>query len=398
MLNGTRVTRRQLLRNAAVAGAGLAGLVAAGCGTTSAPANPAQSTAPGSTPASPAQGAAPATSSWDALLAAGRAEGKVVVSGPPDPGASTKIPDGFKKFAGIDLEYLAGNSSQLASRIQSERAAGQYSMDVSLAGADTVYGTFLANGWLEPLKPALILPEVVDGRLYRTGEPWFRDPEKRMVMQVFNSATVSLLTLNTQLVSPDEFKDSSSLLDPRWQGKICAYDPGVNGAGIAIASAVYVTKGKEYATELFRGQKVALSRDYQQVADWVAHGNYPIGIGVTHQYLVEYYQAGIPLKEMNVSDIPQTLAGGFGLVCLWTNAPHPNAAKVFVNWIASKDGMALYGPLDNGAPVRNDVDPTWLLPEQVPQPGAKYFDTYDRDYVLTQRQEARDFFASILHS
>jgi iron(III) transport system substrate-binding protein len=388
------MNRRQLLRNVLFVGAGVAGAVAVGCGAApapaSTPASPAQS--------APAQGATPAASGWDTLMAAGKAEGKVVVSGPPDPGASTRIPDAFKKFSGIDMEYLAGSSSQLASRIQSERAAGQYSMDVSLSGADTVYGTFLANGWLEPLKPVLILPEDVDGRLYRTGEPWFRDPEKRMVMQIFNSGTASLMTLNTQLASPDEFKDSSSLLDPRWQGKICAYDPGVNGAGLATASAIYVAKGKEYATQLFKGQNAVLSRDYQQVADWVAHGSYPIGIGVSHQYLAEYYKAGIPLKEMNLPDIPQTLGGGFGLVNLWTNAPHPNAARVFVNWIASKDGVTLYGEIDGQVPVRNDVDPTWVAPDQIPQAGGQYFDTYDPDYVLTKRQEARDYYASILHS
>ncbi len=366
-------------------GAGLAGVAAVACGASAAPPAPTQ----------PA--VAPGTLTWDALLAAGKADAKVVVSGPPDPGASTKLPEAFKKFSGIDMEYLAGNSSQLASRIQSERAAGQYTIDVSLSGSDTVYGTFLANNWLDPLKPALLLPEVLDGKLYRTGEPWFRDPEKRMVMQIFNSATPLLMTVNTELVSPDEFKDSSSLVDPRWQGKMCAYDPGVNGAGIAIASAIYVSKGKDYATQLFKGQQVVLSRDYQQVADWVAHGSYPVGIGVGHQYLVQYYSAGIPLKEMNLPDIPRTTGGGFGLVNLWSKAPHPNAARVFANWIASKEGVTVFGQLEGAVPVRNDVDPTWAIPEQVPQAGASYFDTYDPDYVLTKRQEARDFFASILH-
>lgn len=375
-------TRRQVLGTLVLTGVGA---LASACGSTTAP--PAASTVTG----------AAAAPTWDTILTGARKEGKVVVSGPPDPGASTSLPGAFKKFAGIDMEYLAGNSSQLASRIQSERAAGQYTMDVSLAGADTVYGTFLANGWLAPIKPILLLPEDMDGHLYRTGEAWFRDPQHQVVMQIFNSATNQLLALNTSLVSPDEFKDSSSLLDPRWQGKMCTYDPGVNGAGIATASAVYVTKGEDYAAQLYKGQGVVLSRDYQQVADWVAHGNYPIGIGITHQYLAQFYQAGIPLKEMNVPDIPQTLAGGFGLVNLWTNAPHPNAAIVFVNWIASKDGVSVYGPIENGVPVRNDVDPTWVLPEQVPQPGGKYFDTYDPVYVLTKRQEARDFFAALLH-
>ena len=63
---------------------------------------------------------------------------------------------GRSKRPGIDVEYLGGNSSQLASRIQSERAAGQYTIDVSMGGADTFYRTFLDNGWLEPIKPVLI--------------------------------------------------------------------------------------------------------------------------------------------------------------------------------------------------------------------------------------------------
>jgi hypothetical protein len=38
-----------------------------------------------------------------------------------------------------------------------------------------------------------------------------------------------------------------------------------------------------------------------------------------------------------------------------------------------------------------------VLPDQVPQSGGQYFDTYDPDYVLTKRAEARDFYAGILH-
>src|SRR5919202_1859384 len=364
--------------------AGWTAVAAAACSTSPAPASP--TAAP----------AAPSASGWDTLVAAAKNEGKVVVSGPPDPGASTRIPEAFKQRFGIDLEYLAGNSSQLASRIQGERAAGQYTMDVSLSGADTVYGTYLQNNWLEPLKLNLLLPEVVDGSKWRTGEPWFRDPEKRMGMQVFKTPSPYLLTINTSMVSPEELTDSSALTDPKWQGKIGAYDPSVNGAGIAIASAIYVSKGKDYAAQLYQGQKPALSRDYSQVADWVAHGSYPIVLGVTHQYLVQYIQAGIPIKEMNLPDIPQVTGGGFGLVNLWNNAPHPNAARVFANWIASREGMTLYGQIDGEVPVRADVDATWVPADQVPKQGVSYFDTYDYDYVTTRRLQARDYFASIL--
>src|SRR5438067_2247108 len=93
MLERVQMTRRQLLRGIGLMGVGLAGVVGVGCGVGSTPATPTQA-ASAQTGAAP--GAAPKTSSWDALLGAGRAEGKVVVSGPPDPGASTKIPEGFK--------------------------------------------------------------------------------------------------------------------------------------------------------------------------------------------------------------------------------------------------------------------------------------------------------------
>src|SRR5919199_4603914 len=229
--------------------AGWTAVAAAACSTSPVPPSP--TAAP----------AAPAASGWEALVAAAKGEGKVVVSGPPDPGASTRIPEAFRQRFGIEVEYLAGNSSQLAARIQGERAAGQYTMDVSLSGSDTVYGTFLPNSWLEPLKPNLLLPEVAEGANWRTGEPWFRDPEKRMVMQIFNTAA-NFLTVNTQLVSPEELPDANALLDPKWQGKIGAHHPGANRARLPVARAIYVTKGKEYATQLFLNQKVALSRDY----------------------------------------------------------------------------------------------------------------------------------------
>jgi hypothetical protein len=46
--------------------------------------------------------------------------------------------------------------------------------------------------------------------------------------------------------------------------------------------------------------------------------------------------------------------------------------------------------------VRKDIDPKWLPPEQVLQNGVTYLNTYEPYDVLTQFQEARDFFASIL--
>ena len=361
----------------------------AAAGPTSAPA-PGSSTAAAAAPAQTSGGASP---SWDQLVAAAQSEGKVVVSGPPAPDARTKLPEAFKKRFNIEVEYLAGNSSELASRIQSERAAQQYSMDVSMGGPDTVYGTFLPNKWLDPLKPQLILPEVVDPNVWPSGAPWFRDPGGDTNLQLF--LTISPIGyVNTSLVDPEELRTSDDLLNPKWKGKIASYDPSVNGGGLIFGSVLYVTRGADVAKQLYQGQEVAYTRDYQQIADWVAHGSYPIAIGATPLYINQYQ--GLPLAELVLSDIKTIVAGGFGIISLWNNAPHPNAAKVFANWIASKEGTATYGAIDGSAAVRTDLDSsTWLSPDLIPAPNGDYFDVFEYKYVTEERQPIAKYYASL---
>lgn len=399
-----QTSRRQALQALTRGGVGLLGIALIGCGTSTPTTAPAPATtvpSPTSAPtslaaqAAPAQVGAAAPVTWDDLVSAAQKEGTVVVGGPPDPDARTKLPDAFKQRFGLDMDYEAGNSSQLAARIQSERAAGQYTIDVSVGGSDTVYGTFLPNNWLDPLKPWLVMPEVADPSVWPTGGPWFRDPSGATSLQIFNTLSQAQPTLNTSIVSPDDVKTLDDLLDPQWQGKIAAFDPGTNGAGLVFAAQVYLSKGPDYATQLYKGQSIALSRDYQQLADWVAHGTYPICLSVVQQYLAPYV-GSVPIQVINFPDLEPATAGGFGIVSYWNNAPHPNAAKVFANWIASKEGVALYGQIDGSAPVRTDVPVTWLPPDQVPQPGGNYLDTYDYTFETTQRLTVRDFFANLL--
>ena len=379
------LTRRGLLRAGLTAGIGL---IAVACGPATPAAQPAATTAPAQTSSTAASGA------WDQLVAAAQKEGKVVVSGPPAPDARTRLPDAFKQRFNIDMEYLAGNSSQLASRIETERAANQYNIDVSVGGPDTVYGTFLANKWLDPLKPVLTYPEVIDAKVWPTGSPWFRDPTAEYSLQIFNTIN-AIGYINTSVVSPDELKTTDDLLNPKWKGKIASYDPSVNGGGLIFGSVLYVTRGADFAKQLYVGQELAYTRDYQQLADWAAHGSYGICIGATPVYMAQY-QGAAPVARIALSDVKTIVAGGFGIVSLWNKAPHPNAAKVFANWIASKDGLSVYGPIDGSAPVRTDLDAAaWLDRDLIPKPGGDYFDVYDYKYVMEQRAPIAKYYASL---
>ena len=128
------------------------------------------------------------TAGWDQLVAAAQKEGKVVVSGPPDPDARTRLPAAFKQRFNIEMEYLAGNSSQLASRI-AERASRRPVHDRRQHGLAPTRctGRSFRNNWLDPIKPVLMLPEVLDPKVWPTGRPWFRDPSGETSLQIFNT-------------------------------------------------------------------------------------------------------------------------------------------------------------------------------------------------------------------
>ena len=284
---GAAIDRRQLLRRLAV-GVGLVGVALSGCGGTTAQPIPAAAkpsgsaasasvaASAGSRPASSAatSGSPAAAASWDSMVAAAKREGQVVLAGPPDPNTRNKLPAAIQQAFGIQVQYLSQNSSQIAARMQSERASNQYALDLMLAGADTVYNTLVARSWLDPLKPALLMPGVADASKWKTGGPWFRDTKKDTVLQLFNTVTATI-TLNTQFVQATDIPTAQALLDPKWKGKIASFDPSVNGIGLPVGAALYLSKGADFMSKLYVGQKVALTQDYKQIADWVAHGSYP---------------------------------------------------------------------------------------------------------------------------
>jgi ABC-type Fe3+ transport system substrate-binding protein len=70
---------------------------------------------------------------------------------------------------------------------------------------------------------------------------------------------------------------------------------------------------------------------------------------------------------------------------LMNNAPHPNAAKLFVNWAASREGMQVITKHGGLAGVRTDVDKAHMWPPMIPQPGREYLDQSDWDFSVNQR-------------
>lgn len=327
---------------------------------------------------------------WNETLAAARKEGKLVVAGWTDPDVRRELPAKFTAWLGIPVEYIGGRASETSARVRAERQAGLYTIDVFLVGIDTAATILYPQRMLDPVKPLLILPEVVDGSKWKKGKPWFVDPEGKYVLQLFSYLT-GVVHFNTNYIKPSEFQSIRTLLDPKWRGKISIIDPTVPGGG-NTAAEFFIQLGEDFVKKLYIDQKPVFSRDRRQMAEWVARGTYPISLNAEVDELKQLQKDGFPVTTLfSLPDFPGSVSAAWGQVVLLNQAPHPNAARVFINWIASKDGLELFARTAGAAPTRKDIDAAAFLPtpEAIPLPNVNYFDVNDWDFTLTQREKAR---------
>jgi ABC-type Fe3+ transport system substrate-binding protein len=144
-------------------------------------------------------------------------------------------------------------------------------------------------------------------------------------------------------------------------------------------------------------QQPAFSRDKRQLADWLGHGTYPISLGVETEGVIRMKEQGLPVDLMYLPDSPGTLSAGNGLLGLMNKAPHPNAARVFVNWIASKEGLEILGRARRKPTTRADIDESYVPDWEIPKPGPEYFDSYTWENAA-RREKVIEYMRELLKS
>ena len=327
---------------------------------------------------------------WDRLVVDAKKEGKVVIIAPPDPQVREGIPKVFKAKYGITVEYLGGRSSDTAARLRTERASGVYTVDVALSGMLTMASIFYTEKMLDPIKPILLDPSVTDASKWKAGKLWFIDPEDKYILRLFSTRT-AMFYVNTNYVRPDEIKTAQDLLNPKFQGKIITSDPTLPGIGSSDSARFYIQYGEDFVKKLYIDQKMLISRDRRQIGDGLARGAYPIAFGAEDEEMERLEKEGFPIHRVySLEGMSEIVSPSVGHVALFNNAPHPNAAKLFVNWIASKEGLEVYSRARGGAPTRSDINAESYLPAaMIPKAGVDYFDSYNWEFVLNTKEKIR---------
>jgi iron(III) transport system substrate-binding protein len=319
---------------------------------------------------------------WEQTLAAAKKEGQVNIYIYRYEGL---LQDFKREYPGITVQAVTGRGSEMSNRIMAERRAGKFIADVYSGGTNSLFNTLYKGKALDPLKPLLVLPEVTDTSKWYGNEHRYADPEGKHIFAFIGSASSSQLSYNTNLVNPKEFKSYTDLINPKWKGKIVALDPRDTGLGATMQFYFYSPQiGPEYMKKFFGGMDNTYAKNWQQMTNWLAQGKFAICMGCKDSQRAK--NQGLPVDDFDTTHWKEgsSFSAGGGSMAYMNQAPHPNAAKVFLNWFLSRKGqiaLQKLGDVDDPANSRRiDIPKDDIPPENRLQPGAKYFDVVKPEY------------------
>jgi iron(III) transport system substrate-binding protein len=258
------------------------------------------------------------SSDWTAVTAAAKQEGKLTVYGA---GVVLKAVIGrFQAATGISTQLLEGRTTEVRERVRTEQSAGRVNADVLSNGAVTSTnmmreGRFVDHGPL-PALGNIKAPFKDDG-----------------ILLPYTANALALLVNSNMVTEADQPKSWRDLTDPKWKGKMLMDEPRVGGVGYVFFAVTYEKLGRSYQ-EAFAAQQPTIMADAALANRRIALGEFPLYVGFSFQDWRGL--KGLPLRVV----IPQEGALYSTLnASIVKGAPHPNAARLFLNFLIDADAQ-----------------------------------------------------------
>jgi iron(III) transport system substrate-binding protein len=266
-------------------------------------------------------------SSQDAtLIQAARKEAKVVWYTSLAIPSSTAIAHYFQnKYKGIEVEVHRTGSQRVLQRTMQESSAGIKNVDL-IHTSDAGHFVLLKDkGLLFKYTPQGV-SNFPDG---------FKD---KAGFYYGMRATLSVIAYNPKVVAEkDAPKTWKELLDPRWSGKEVTAHPGYSGIIMTHVLALVKTYGWDYFRDLAKN-KLHIVQSANDPAGVVASGERPVGVNGAEYFYYKTLKQGNPIKIVYPKEgVPLVVSP----VAIAKDAPHPNAAKLFTEFIFSKESQQL---------------------------------------------------------
>jgi iron(III) transport system substrate-binding protein len=257
---------------------------------------------------------------------------------------------------GLETGNQSFNSSSIWGRkVAEERAAGIYSFDVAMIGPGSALRKYKSKNYWQPYRELLIRPDVLGDENWSSGfeEGWVDDTKE--LCYSTDLTVTHVIGVDTNVVKEGEIKGALDLLNPKWRGRIIFADPRSGDIRLAM-TAIRLNHGDEIARRILTETEPIFNREARAIVENVVRGKYAIGLGMRFTSVKEFVDLGVAdnLKLLDLRDVD--FVGRLSLF-MFSKAPHPKAAQLFVNWLLSKEGQESYSKNTAGNSPRADVPP-----------------------------------------
>jgi ABC-type Fe3+ transport system substrate-binding protein len=242
----------------------------------------------------------------------------------------------MKKYPFLNFEFVRLPSTRLIQRLIMEKNGGVKKADVAYAN-----GNFTSIYKKEGLAQKYVSPEAKD---WPEG---YQDPEGYWT--AIYSAYFSW-AYNTRMVSEQEApKNSEDLLDPKWKGgKI-----GIFNVEYEWYQGMMDIMGREKGLQFMKrlaAQELKINSGRTLTTQLMASGEFPIALSAFHR-LLQMKKKGAPVQW---TSFPTPTLAAMRTLMLHADATHPNAGKLFIDFMLSKQGQNILNSLDRH-PIRVDI-------------------------------------------
>jgi iron(III) transport system substrate-binding protein len=248
------------------------------------------------------------------------------------------VRDFAQKYPFLDLELHPLEAETMVKRIQNEARDGVSTWDVLLGG----------GGLFQPLLEAnLVVP--------------YHSPQREAVSEALNDSAgfwsgyyinPYVLGYNTTVVKEEEIpKSYDALLESRWRGNRIAIDSTAHGLLRGLAAAWSEEKAVAYLKRLAEQQPV-MARASIMAVDSLHTGN--VAMVIARAPVIQGYKKKLQ-SPIDWVSLEPTVAQ-IDVVMLSAQSPHPNAARLFVDFALSKEGQGALASIQQ-IPVRRDMEP-----------------------------------------
>lgn len=335
---------------------------------------------------------------WAKVLEAARKEGEVIVWGQAGEQRRRFWKDTFEKaHPGITVKLFQPNtSSERDTRFLRELEAKVAKVDVLVSGSGALSARLRPAGALQPLRP-LLRPEILDARNWSDGEPHWYDIAKQYIIS--SDLSVGIAAVANMAMGENELKSWKDLLDAKWDRKIASLDPRL--AGMAYPQSLFQfaspNMGPDYIRRLYTNGRVVFASEERQLLEWVESGRVAIALAVRESEVTALQKVGAKIRvipTLEAGGVQQGIvAGSEGSAAVpnITPLPHPNAARVYLNWMFSREGQQALVDILGLASTHKLVDQSKLNPVLRRVEGVKYTVVNDeRLYSAAATREMRD--------